>query len=497
MAVSDFQKAREEIALREAKEKRSERHFLMSEVQNFGRMHAGFLIMTFVLVSYGLIMLFSASISSGYAEAGDPLFYVRKQFGFTILGLAALFIIAGITPIRFYNNFTFMAGTYLVTTALLLLVMIMGTEGDFGAVRWLRLGPIKFQPSEVCKITSIYCMASYFSFVRKMQRQGVWVSEDPKRQLIIDGRVYILIPAIAMGVWLMLVLMQPHLSGAIIIFIITGSLFLVADIPWKVWVSGLIQLLPILLVFALIFILIFPVLKHGQSFFEFAADKFSHVTQRISTFQNPDEASSDQIHQVKQSRYALGSGGLTGKGLGMGQQKSGFLPMVYNDYILPAIGEELGFFGSVSVLALFVIYFLMGTSIALNASGLFSAMMAWGCTFLITMQAMLNMAVAAEVIPATGISLPFFSYGGTANIFFLIAAGFILCVSRSGQRMDKELKELLKSDAVPAAGRSGKGASARKPASKSLVHSGKTQRRVKTRPGQPKRRTGPGNRGRS
>jgi cell division protein FtsW len=163
---------------------------------------------------------------------------------------------------------------------------------------------------------------------------------------------------------------------------------------------------------------------------------FRHVTERIDTFLHPESASSDDTYQIDQSIIAIGSGGLTGLGLGAGRQKYNYLPEAHNDFVFAIIGEELGFVGTTAVLLLFVLFMLIGVSITARASDSFAAILAGGYTMLISIQAFLNIAVATRTIPATGISLPFFSYGGSSNFFFLIAIGLILSVSRTGQRLN-------------------------------------------------------------
>lgn len=445
MAVSDLNKAR---AVKEWREEERtialhNKRLLMTEVENYGRVDTPLLILTLLLICYGLIMLFSVSMSAAYAEYNDPLYYFMRQFRFSVFGFILMFIVARFIPVRRFNQVPILLGVYGFVTMLLLAVFVMGKEGDFGGMRWLELGPIQFQPSEVAKLGIIFCLSSYYALIRKMQRKGKWVVKDEKQQLMIDGRLYILLPAGATGAWMLLIGMQPHLSGLIITFLLTLALMIAAGIPWRVWLNGLIQFLPILLVLVLLLVLLFPSMK-GQSFIEFLEEKFAHVKTRLEIYSNPEGVDDDTIFQVRQARYALGSGGWTGKGIGMGQQKAGFLPMVYNDYILPAIGEELGFLGTASVLILFLAYFYLGLRVALNASSIFNAMITFGSTFLITIQAFLNVAVASEVIPSTGVSLPFFSYGGTANLFFMLAASLVLNVSRSGQRADPELEKIFR-----------------------------------------------------
>lgn len=445
MAVSDLNKARqlkEEQVAHQAARLQSKKQ-ITKDIDTYGRIDLPLLFVFLVLLCFGLIMLFSASLSSAYADQGDPLYYVRRQLIFTGLGGVLVFIFLRF-PIRFFNRFFLTIIVYTVCTLAMLAVMFAGVQGDYGAVRWLDIFGVQFQPSEMCKVGAIFCLATYFPIVPGLRSLPLFHHpQDAKKQLKADAFLYITFPALAMGLWLVLIFIQPHLSGTLIVGAIVFALFLLAKIPGRIWVRGLMQLLPIILVFILLFALTYPLFNQGESFVSFITQRFAHVFSRLDTFSNPEEASSDSIHQIQQARYALGSGGLTGQGLGMGRQKSGFLPMVYNDFILPAVGEELGFLGSLSVLLLFVAFFLLGTRISLNAVNKYSAMLAFGSTLLITLQALLNIAVASEVIPTTGVSLPFFSYGGTAHIFMMLAVGFVLSVSKTGQRADPELLQII------------------------------------------------------
>lgn len=446
MAVSDLNKARKLKAEQEkAQATRIKTNSqIAKDIDTYGRIDLPLLLVFLIILCFGLIMLFSASLSSAYADQGDPLYYVRRQLLFTALGGALVFILLRF-PIRFFNRFFMTIIVYGVCTLSLLAVLLAGVQGDYGAVRWLDIFGIQFQPSEMCKVGAIFCLATYFPAVPALRKIPLFHHpQDEKKQLKADAFLYITFPALAMGIWLILIFIQPHLSGALIVGSLVLTLFLMAKIPGRIWLRALLQLLPILLIGILLLTLFYPLLHQGESFMTFIGERFAHVFSRLSTFSNPDAASADSIHQIQQARYALGSGGLTGKGLGMGRQKSGFLPMVYNDFILPSIGEELGFLGTISVLVLFVLFFLCGTRISLNAVNKYSAMLAFGSTLLITIQALLNIAVASEVIPTTGVSLPFFSYGGTAHVFMMLAVGFILSVSKTGQRADPELLNIIR-----------------------------------------------------
>ncbi|HEY5466076.1 MAG TPA: FtsW/RodA/SpoVE family cell cycle protein, partial [Clostridia bacterium] len=161
-------------------------------------------------------------------------------------------------------------------------------------------------------------------------------------------------------------------------------------------------------------------------------DQYDYWGRRINIFTNSEDASQDDLHQSEQSKIAIGSGGLTGVGLGQGRQKFNYLPEEFNDYVFAILAEELGLAGSMSVILLFTALLLMGTAAAMKTSGPFPTIIIFGYTSLIAMQAFLNIGVAAGVLPPTGISLPLFSYGGTSNLFFLLGIGLLLGASRSG-----------------------------------------------------------------
>ncbi|HHU53369.1 MAG TPA: FtsW/RodA/SpoVE family cell cycle protein [Clostridiaceae bacterium] len=414
-----------------------EKDFL-GELGKFRRLNAPLLIITIVLVCFGLIMLFSASMSTSFATQGDDTkYYFIRQASMVALGLGLGLCFAMFFEIKSVNNKWLVLGAYIFTTIFLVLVIIKG-RNIMGATRWLNIGPVSFQPSELAKFSSVLFLAHYFSYTKGERAKGKFRAKTPFQQFWLDGRIDFLFPVLILGLWVILIVIQPHLSGAIIFLALCFAVFLAARIPWKSWLSGIIQLLPIVLVGIVLAALIIPATK-GVTLTEFIEDKFAHSAKRIETFEAEDEVSEDQRYQVRQAEIAMGTGGLTGVGLGQGRQKFNYLPQIHNDYIFPAIAEELGYLGTMSVLILFAIQFFIGVKIALNANSVFAFLIAWGYSFLIILQVLLNIAVATEVIPATGITLPFFSYGGTSNIVFLVEIGMVLCVSRTGQTANKTL----------------------------------------------------------
>jgi cell division protein FtsW len=396
------------------------------------RINSGLFVITLIMICFGLVMLFSASMSESYAyNAGNSMYYVIKQAGITAVGLIAALIVAMAVPVKFFDHFWMSLALYIMTTGLLVYVKFFGIIMN-GARRWVEIG-VSFQPSELAKLAMVFCFAGYVSMRRRLRARKQRRCKTPVGRFLADGWLDILIPAGAFFLWIGLIVWQPHVSCAIIMCFIMLVIFLAAGIPLRSWLSGIMQALVIIAIVAVVAAAILPMLPAGNSQAKIE-NNFKHVTERIDTFLNPEAASKDEIYQINQSIIAIGSGGLTGLGLGSGRQKYNYLPEAHNDYVFAIIGEELGFVGTMAVLILFVLFMLIGTSITVKAANAFAAILAGGYTMLISVQAFLNIAVATRTIPSTGISLPFFSYGGTSNLFFLMAIGFILAVSRTGLR---------------------------------------------------------------
>lgn len=393
--------------------------------------NSSLLIITLIMVCFGLVMLFSASMSDSYSQAGNSMYYVLRQAGITAVGLVFALVLALVMPVRFFDKGIFVLLLYALTTGLLVYVKVNGVIIN-GARRWVQLG-IMFQPSELAKIAIVFCFAGYISLIRRMRRRGRLKFRSSLLQFVLDGWLDILLPGAAMLIWIGLVAWQPHISGAAILGFVGFVVLLAAGIPLRTWLSAASQLLVFLVIAVLLISMLLPALT-TSSLENMLAENFEHVSRRLDTFLNPESASEDSVYQINQSIIAIGSGGLNGLGLGEGRQKYNYLPEAHNDFVFAIIGEELGFIGCLSVILLFILFMLIGISIAFKAANVFSATLAAGFTMLISIQALLNIGVATQTLPSTGISLPFFSYGGTSNFFFLMAIGFILCVSRTGSK---------------------------------------------------------------
>lgn len=350
-----------------------------------------------ILLAFGLIMMFSASYATAFKETGDSMFYLKKQGLFAVFGLAAMILVSNVDYHLFSSKLiVFILGG--ASFALMVLVKVMGTTGN-GAERWLKIGEITFQPSEVLKFAVIVVFAY---MIEKKYKQ----IKDLKKGFIPF--------VIALGVSCAAVLVQPHLSATIIIFAIGFAMLFIAGADTK-------HLIVFLLLAAVGAVLGVMLLKQvGYNYFD----------ARIQGFIDPESDIENNTFQTYQSLVTIGSGGMFGLGFGNSRQKYSFLPESQNDFIFPIICEELGFVGAALVILLFVILVWRGFLICAKARDKFGMMMAFGITFQIGLQALLNIAVVTNAIPNTGISLPFFSYGGTALLMQLGEMGILLNISR-------------------------------------------------------------------
>lgn len=350
------------------------------------------LLLTVLLVVIGVIMLFSASYASAYADPKihNSAYYFVRQGSFAIAGIVIMWFISRLNY-QIYRPLT----PLVLAAALVLLAMvpIFGTE-EKGAKRWLNLGLFSFQPSEVVKVAVVMTFAAMMSAWR--DRMGSFG--------------YGVLPYLAILATIALLLfLERHLSATLIIFM-TGAVMMLLGGTNKRWLVGL-------AIVAVALIVIYLMTR-------------GYTGDRIKAWLHPEEYPADEGYQVIQSRYAIGSGGLTGLGFGKSRQKYLYLPEEHNDYIFAIVCEELGFIGATVIVLLFALLVLRGYWISMHAHDRFGALMVAGLTTLIGLQAFLNIGVVTNLLPSTGISLPFFSYGGTALIINLAQIGIILSVSR-------------------------------------------------------------------
>lgn len=354
------------------------------------KMDYSFLLIVFALLSYGLIMVFSASSATAHYQYGDAYYFVKRQFIWAVIGVGIMFAISRISIKTIYK---YSVQLMVASIVLLVAVLIIGIEVK-GAKRWIGFGSFSFQPSEIAKFAIIVFLARCLT-----------TNKDALKTFSRGFLPYVIIIGFLAG----LVFLEPHFSGAMVIAL-TGFVVLWAA-GARFWHFGAIAgaVVPVIGI---------------------AMVSASYRLARVTTFLDPFKDTSGDGWQIVQSLYAIGSGGFFGLGLGQSRQKFLYLPEPQNDFIFSIICEELGFIGALLVIALFVILIWKGIKIAINAPDKFSSLTVIGIISLIAIQAIFNIAVVTSSIPATGMPLPFFSYGGTSLVFILAEMGVVLSVSR-------------------------------------------------------------------
>ena len=371
------------------------------------------LFIVLFLLGFGLVMIYSASSYSAFEEFKDTAHYLKKQLTAIVIGLVLMIITANI-PYHFWERFSLLG--YLVAAALIPLVLTpLGVESH-GAKRWIKIPGVGFnlQPAEVAKIAIILFLAVLVCKMGRGIRSFKGFCVMMFFPLPLAAEVYII---------------TKNMSSALIILGIAVIMVFVASPDYKKFiVMGLIALAGAALVVYLAISVTEAAAEGEQVNFRFG---------RIIAWLDPESDSQNTGFQTLQGLYAIGSGGIWGKGLGQSIQKLSFIPEAQNDMIFSIICEELGLFGAVAVIVMFIMLLWRMMVIANNASDLFGAMLVVGVMGHIAIQAILNIAVVTNTIPNTGISLPFISYGGSSVMFLLVEIGMVLSVARRIQ-----LKEL-------------------------------------------------------
>lgn len=353
------------------------------------------LFLIIFLVGFGLVMLYSVSSYEAEGSFGNAAYYLERQGIFALGGMAGMLLISRI-PYGFWKKVSPIV--YLLAFLLCAAVIFVGDDAG-GSQRWLQIGPIRFQPSELAKIGVIIYVAAVLS---KMPRK----IRDFKTVVKILIRVAPII----------LVIAKSNLSTGIIVAGICILMMFVASPKY----SHFFALAGVVAAAGIVFIL-----------------TTSYRGDRILAWLHPEDYP-DDAYQTLQGLYAIGSGGLFGKGLGASIQKMGYVPEAQNDFIFTIICEELGLFGAICVILLFVLLLWRFMVIANNAADLFGSMIVVGVMAHIALQVVLNLAVVTNTIPNTGVTLPFISYGGTSMVILLAEMGLVLSVSR-GIRFDGEV----------------------------------------------------------
>jgi len=348
---------------------------------------------TFALILFGLVALSSAGIAISQSRFGDPYYFFKHQLFFGVLpGLFLMYVIQKI-DYHFWKKFAFLF--FVANLVFLILVFIPGFGLNFqGASRWLKLGPFSFQPSEMLKLALLLYLAAWLEGKREKGRD------------FFEGFV----PFLAiLGVVGFLIIKQPDMGTLGVTVLIAMSMY---------FMSGA-RIQHLSMMFGMGVLAFFALVK-----FE------SYRMSRLLVFLHPELDPRGIGYQINQALLAIGSGGIFGLGLGHSRQKFNYLPEPVGDSIFAIIGEEIGLIGAMALVILFVIFAMRGLKIAKNAPDTFGKLIAVGITSWIIFQALINISAISGLIPLTGVTLPFISYGGTSIVFLMIGVGILLNISK-------------------------------------------------------------------
>ena len=357
-----------------------------------------FCLLILILLVIGTIMMFSASYAFSYYTVGDSYFYLKRQILFIVLGIAAMAVMSFFNYNKLHKIAPFVLGA--AYFALLLVLILPSAEG--GVRRWIPLGIFNIQPSEIAKLAVILFFAHWASKYYKLMQL-------PK---------YSILPGIVVfGSISVLLLLEPHYSGIVIIGVLTVIMLYIGGMKAKYLIIGGIIFAGIILLLAV---------TGGLSY---AMSRMDGWGQALSAERGTELW--DQTWQTRNSLYAIGSGGLWGLGLGQSRQKFLYLPEPQNDFIFAIVVEELGLIGAAIILLIFALLVWRGITLSLRAKDRFGKLLGIGLTSQIGVQVVFNILVITDWLPNTGISLPFYSYGGSSLIMLLAQMGIVLSVSRT------------------------------------------------------------------
>ena len=365
-----------------------------------------FAIVVLFLLGIGIVMMFSASYAIAINEDKPGYYYAQRQAIFGVIGLAAM-VGASLIDYHVFQRFGVAAAAYLGSVVLLILVKIIGTDLGTGCTRWIRLpGGMTFQPSELAKFAIVISFAYLID-----------INFDRMKKFRYGTMPFMIL----LGIIAILLMIEPHLSCTLLIAAMGIILMFIGGSRFKhLALTGGVGLAGIALWVAA------KVLTGKQTYF----------LKRLEPWFHPFE--SDDAYQTQQSLIAIGSGGIFGLGMGESRQKYLYLPESENDFVFSIICEELGFVGAVTVILLFVLLVAQGFHIATHSKDRFGMLVACGFTLQIGLQAFINIGVVSNLLPNTGISLPFFSYGGTALMMQLFEMGIVLNISRGRYVVNKD-----------------------------------------------------------
>lgn len=384
-----------------------------------GKLDVPFLLLVITILTIGLVMLFSASYTYAYYnEDGDSAYYFKRQLVFAVAGIIAMFVVSKVR----YDYFKLFAIPAVLLSWFLLVVVLFLPEVVPGFKRWINLGLFTFQPSEIAKLAIILFCAWHMD---KSHGRIIGKRENPSKSaknikslsngkiVVYDSFVVLCLYGVIIAVTAGLVYLENHLSGTILILAIGVVMLFLGEVKqhWFVLIAAL-------AVAAVIFFVLNPELLE------------KYAGERITAWLDKTYEPRGARWQTNNSLYAIGSGGLFGVGLGNSKQKHLYVSEPQNDFIFAIVCEELGFIRAAGIILLYVLLVARGVKIGLRAKDRFGAMLSMGIVFQVGLQTALNIAVVTDALPNTGISLPFFSYGGTSLMMLLFEMGVVLSVSR-------------------------------------------------------------------
>lgn len=384
-----------------------------------------------VLIFIGLTMLYSASYPNAYTDGLDPSYYFKNQVIGVILGVVLMAIIGKVNHMLFMEAGAVL-GTIVSVGLLVLAFFIGGSDDGSNIKRWITIAGIRFQPSDIAKFTLILTLAfmlhrwHHLMVSKKPLRTNIrWINNFSAgvnarigRPVFNESWKIVMGCLVIIGMYVGLVFAGSHLSGAIIMLLVAAVMLFLGEIR-PTWI----------LFFICVAIMMIPVLIATGILSDY-------MVARITNFLSSEKDLQGGDWQTIQALYAIGSGGFFGKGLGQSVQKYNYVPEPQNDMIFAIIIEELGFIGGVAIIILFALVIWRGIVIGVNCPTRYGALVAFGITFKLALQVFFNIGVATDIIPNTGITLPFFSYGRTALIVNLVEMGILFSISRSS-RMKK------------------------------------------------------------
>ena len=406
------------------KAKKTKKNSIINTFLANGSMDIPFLAILMTIVTIGLVMLFSASYTYSYYNRGDSTQIFVRQLIFAVIGIVLMFVISRIR----YEYFKLVALVGVVVSIALLLLVLVLPEYKPGFKRWINLGFTTFQPSEIAKIGLIMILAylldkNYKGVTGKVPSEMPGIRSIPEltngKYVIYKSFTSVICYGLIILVFAGLVYLEHHVSGTILMLLIGVVMLWLGEVRGRWFTVGV-----IIGVVAVVLLIANPDILA------------KYAGERITAWLDKDFDPLGARWQTNNSLYAIGSGGLLGTGLGQSKQKHLYVSEQQNDFIFSIVCEELGFVGAVAIIVLFALLIYRGIKIGMNAKDRFGALLAMGIVFQIGLQVALNIGVVSDFLPNTGISLPFFSAGGTSLVILLAEMGMVLSISRSARKKE-------------------------------------------------------------